>query len=967
MGVPPHEPWFKDIEKEGKVSGSFIQCSLCHVIVSKKKSRNLSHYGYEKIPGHRDSSSALCPKLPTEIRRLFLRCGGEFPPYNGELDGFLGNCSLTPSADVPGASKHDIPETPRSDSCVGSSLGTPMNSANPLVGSTSASSILMRGIKDTRPMFGSMKQTKQSSIEATFAEADRRELDKLWAKFFYEANIPFSVARNDAFKAAVMKTAGFRKSYAPPSYHDIRTRLLGEVKTELQMKLDSRLSESLRKFGGTLTMDGWSSVTSRPLVNAMLVTQAGELFLGAVDTTGTEKTAAYMSTLILKYIEEVGPENIVQVCTDNASVMLNASRIVLEKYPHIFMQGCATHAMDLLLEDWGKAGWMANTLVMAKKMVKFIKRRQMPIAVFRKHEAKFSLLMPEKTRFASQFIMIDRLLDVKASLEQVVVDPMFTAYASKKTVSARDKLIFSRKVKKVVLSDEFWEQCKRLRDMVSPVVYALREFDGKAPSTGKAWRIMRDLERHVHTLHAPPISLEPLQVATAKEEFYHRKRLMTTDLHGAAALLNPYLLHDRELADDPDLTIACKRVLQKLCPADDYADVVSEFLAFRVRGPPFHDMLEPNNQKLAPHAWWEFEGACAKLLSPIAKRILAQTVSSSACERNWSSYSYVHDKKRNRLLPGRADDLVYIYSNSKLLANDKLTDDGRWYRENLDLEEDQVHENDEEAVEHDSESDDNDIFEFGDEDDDMAFFPSSNDEDAPNVHDAQGDFIGDGVSADDLDDEQPVARLLTQGGMDKSNNIPLVIASGLRLEKETIDVKTTACNTTAGTMSCDPVAENIASSSKDQLPLPCATPRALFQPSTAKVTPTLEKSSIGLVSLSRAKYGSISSDSDVPLGRYLKNANIPRTATGLQHGLGTSKSHKRKSGTVPNVPPKKPKIPVNLPEFDTWHKYGNIQCPENKPKIKQEVPSDYEYDPTGSSGAEVKGDSDYEQSSGPDE
>jgi len=302
-----------------------------------------------------------------------------------------------------------------------------------------------------------------------------------------------------------------------------------------------------------------------------------------------------------------------------------------------------------------------------------------------------------------------------------------------------------------------------------------------------------------------------------------------------------------------------------------------------------------------------------------------------------------------------------------LLANDKLTDDGRWYRENLDSEEEQVHEDDEEAVEHDSFFGDNDIFEFGDEEDDTTFFPDFNDEDALNVHDAKDDSIDDGASADDLEDFQPLSRLMTQGGKDKSNNTPPLIASGTIVEKEEMDVKTTACNTTGGTMSTDPVAENIASCSKDQLSLPSATPRALFEPSTVRVTTTMEKSSKGLVQLSRAKYGGISSDSDVPLGKYLKNANVPRSATGLLHTLGSSKSRKRKSATVPSSVPKKPKIPVDLPEFGIWHKYGNIQSTENKPKIKQEVPSDYEYDPTGSSGAEVKGDSDYEQSSGGDE
>ena len=52
----------------------------------------------------------------------------------------------------------------------------------------------------------------------------------------------------------------------------------------------------------------------------------------------------------------------------------------------------------------------------------------------------------------------------------------------------------------------------------------------------------------------------------------------------------------------------------------------------------------------------------------------------------------MHNKRRNRLLPQRANDLVYVYTNSRLLANGKLTDEKRWYAENLELEDYQARE-----------------------------------------------------------------------------------------------------------------------------------------------------------------------------------------------------------------------------------------------------------------------------------
>jgi len=52
----------------------------------------------------------------------------------------------------------------------------------------------------------------------------------------------------------------------------------------------------------------------------------------------------------------------------------------------------------------------------------------MPFVVFQKHAKKYNLLMLGKTRFASQFIMINCLLedDIKEALQQSVVDPQWT-------------------------------------------------------------------------------------------------------------------------------------------------------------------------------------------------------------------------------------------------------------------------------------------------------------------------------------------------------------------------------------------------------------------------------------------------------------------------------------------------------------------------------------------------------------
>ena len=56
------------------------------------------------------------------------------------------------------------------------------------------------------------------------------------------------------------------------------------------------------------------------------------------------------------------------------------------------------------------------------------------------------------------------------------------------------------------------------------------------------------------------------------------------------------------------------------------------------------------------------------MLQSIALKLLGQPCSSSCCERNWSTYNFIHSMKRNKLTPQRAEDLVYVHNNLRLLS-----------------------------------------------------------------------------------------------------------------------------------------------------------------------------------------------------------------------------------------------------------------------------------------------------------
>ena len=141
--------------------------------------------------------------------------------------------------------------------------------------------------------------------------------------------------------------------------------------------------------------------------------------------------------------------------------------------------------------------------------------------------------------------------------------------------------------------------------------------------------------------------------------------------------------------------------------------------------------------------------------------------------------------------------------------------------------------------------------------------------------------------------------------------------------------------------------------------------RSLFRSAPPLVTTTKPTSSNGVLSLSKqvglqipkVQSEGVSSDADVPLSKlFIHNPKV-HDGSASRPKPSTEATKKRKLSMRPFAlsPPWNP-----LDAVQSWKKFKSIRSPSNKQKIKQEFTSDSEDDPEGSSGAEVKGDSDYE-------
>ena len=66
------------------------------------------------------------------------------------------------------------------------------------------------------------------------------------------------------------------------------------------------------------------------------------------------------------------------------------------------------------------------------------------------------------------------------------------------------------------------------------------------------------------------------------------------------------------------------------------------------------------------HRWWLSFGSHVPELQKVAVRVLSQVSSASVCERNWSTFDFIHTKRRNRLECKKVRDAVFIHNNLRL-------------------------------------------------------------------------------------------------------------------------------------------------------------------------------------------------------------------------------------------------------------------------------------------------------------
>ncbi|KAL2963744.1 hypothetical protein AAZX31_17G218300 [Glycine max] len=504
-----------------------------------------------------------------------------------------------------------------------------------------------------------MEMLRQMNIRESMDKNEVLKVHQHIARFWYQAGLSFNLIKLKSFENMVAAIGQYGPHLPIPSYHDIRVPLL-KKEVEYTENLMKGHREQWVKYGCTITSDAWTDRKQRCIINFLINSQAGTMFLKSVDGSDFVKTGEKLFELLDAIVEEVGEENVVQVVTDNGSNYVLAGKLLEEKRKHIYWTPCAAHCIDLMLEDIGKLPLIRKTIRRAINLVGFIYAHSSTLSLLRNFTNKRELVRHAITRFATSYLTLERLHKEKANIRK-----MFTS--DEWTLNKLSKEPKGKEAAKVVLMPSFWNSVVYTLKVMAPLVKVLRLVDGeRKPAMGYIYEAMDKAKKTIIKSFNNNESKYKDVFAIIDKRWncqLHRP------LHVAAHFLNPEFFYDNtDLEFDFEVTNGLFECIKKLIPQFDVQQkILTELHLYKIGADHFgSDFAMAQRKTHSPTYWWRMFGSQTPNLQKLAIKILSLTCSASGCERNWSVFEQIHSKKRNRLEHKRLHDLVFVKYNQQL-------------------------------------------------------------------------------------------------------------------------------------------------------------------------------------------------------------------------------------------------------------------------------------------------------------
>ena len=286
-------------------------------------------------------------------------------------------------------------------------------------------------------------------------------------------HIPHNVASSPYYEPMIDAIADVGRGVAPPTPWEITHTYLDNEVDEMRVYVDS-YGKYWDEYGCTLMCDGWSTQNRRKIINFLVYSTYGTVFLKSVDATDKFQNADYICSLMDDVVRVIGESRVVQVVTDNGANYKKAGQQLMLTRKHLYWTLCAAHCIDLIFHDMAKEDDVKNMISQCQQLTGFIYNHGWVLSLMRRETKNRELIRPAITRFATHFIALDFIYLHRNDLRRMIIArewaEKYPRLGTKDKKNAED-------VYRMIHSDKFWKDIASIIVVFEPLVKVLRLVD----------------------------------------------------------------------------------------------------------------------------------------------------------------------------------------------------------------------------------------------------------------------------------------------------------------------------------------------------------------------------------------------------------------------------------------------------------------------------------------------------------
>eukprot|EP00253_Pinus_taeda_P023821 PITA_23821 len=253
------------------------------------------------------------------------------------------------------------------------------------------------------------------------------------------------------------------------------------------------------------------------------------MFLKLVDALDKVKTAQLICKMMEEVILEVGEEHVVQIVSENVANYMVAGRPFEIRHPTIFWTYCVAHCIDLMLEDICKLQWIHEVVEKEKSITKYLYNHIIVLNTMRKYIEGKEIIRPGVTRFATNFLYLQFVVEQKINLKRMSLGHEWMEYKNLNTLERIEFMAF-------VFNDGFWKDVEKIIAMMESVVRVLRMAHGDNIAMGYIYEVMDLANDVIKIRHGDD---EEKYIPLWDIIYAHWGRKLHSSLHDARYYSNP--------------------------------------------------------------------------------------------------------------------------------------------------------------------------------------------------------------------------------------------------------------------------------------------------------------------------------------------------------------------------------------------------------------------------------------------